>query len=109
MEKGQSFLYLGYTIMMCTNNDGIVLLSPENSHCGNFGDDVELAKKYALVYYMCSKPRLLPTIVCRLTGGRGNWGDSSLLIDEIKKDGFDVPSDLEITTDTNRMIILKCN
>lgn len=108
MEKGTEFNYLGYTIKMCANNDGIVLISPKGEHFGNYGTDVLLAKKYALLNYMCDNPKMRSSIISRLAESKkgGNWGDFSLLMDCLKKDGFKNPG-IKMTKDSNRMIDLK--
>jgi len=108
LKKGQELEYLGYTIKNCSNNDGIVLLSPEDSHCGNFGNNVALAKRYALLNYMVTHKELQPTAVSRLDKsiGGGYWGDYSRLKECVKKDGLEFPEDIEMTTDLNRKIDL---
>jgi len=111
MEKGEQINYLGYTIKMCTNNDGIVLLNSEGSHLGNYGEDVELAKKFALINFMLDKPELKSTCVNRLAGYNGYWGDYNLLKRAIESDGLEMPSDIQCSNDvkeydTNFMIVL---
>jgi hypothetical protein len=106
LAKGDQLSYLGYTIEMCTNNDGIVLLSPEGSHLGNFGVNVAYAKKDALINFMLDVPQLRPSIVNRLhRASSGTVGDYTILKRAIEERGLELPIDLKIDQ-LNRMIIL---
>ena len=73
MKKGENIEFLGYTIHMSKNNDGIVLISKTHGHCGNFGTDVLLAKKYAFIHYCLGKDELRETIARKLADGTGTY------------------------------------
>lgn len=110
MKKGEQFQILGHTIKMCTNNDGIVLLSPKGIHLGNFGENVVSAKQYAVINYMLDQPSLRATMVSRIACSvirGGHWGDYSLLIDAIKKDGLEIPNNIKMLDAMNRQIDFK--
>ena len=108
MKKGETLNYLGYTIKNALNNDGIILINPTGNHCGFFGNNLNLAKKYAFLNYMMDKPRLRSTLVSRLSksDGGGHYGDYSLLMSCLKSDGLEKPDDVHMTSDMNRMINL---
>jgi len=107
LAKGEYFYFLNYRIQNSLNNDGIVLFNLENQHSGNFGDSVDLAKRYALIYYMLSKPKLHSCLVSRLANERGgHYHDYYLLRDEIRKDGFKMPEGLKCSDGINMSLDL---
>lgn len=107
MKKGESFKYLGYTIKMCENNDGIVLLSPKGEHYGNFGESPKAAKKHALINYMLSKPELRQSCVNHIAQPHngGCYHDHFTILKYLKEDGLtdEVPrtQDLSFAIDLN--------
>lgn len=106
LQKGESCLFLGYTIFNCTNNDGLVLsyegqeAKDYEYHLGNFGDgtkkeNVDYAKKFALLHFMIKRPSDFASTICfRMSGSGGQSSEFFLLKGVLKREGLEMPKEI---------------
>ena len=114
LEKGQAINFIGYTIINCTNNDGLVLSSPNDEHCGNYGigleKNVDNAKQAALIHFMIDRPVFYASIRNKILSSDSSSGTHSewyLLRNALKEAGFDMPKEVTQGDTFNYMIYYK--
>jgi hypothetical protein len=110
IQIGGHITYIGYKIIN-TGADGLVLTREGKDaklyecHLGNFGDDLDLAKQYAILHYMIARPGVFAATICyRMMGRGGQFRELSLFERELKKDGFELPSEITPIGDMNYQI-----
>lgn len=112
LAKGESVKFLDYTIANSRNNDGLVLYKKSASalsyeqHLGNYGEgtpeNVELAKKCAVMYFMLARPNTFATTMFyRAMGRGGQYHEYYLLKDAIEKEGMECPEEITCGNDGN--------
>lgn len=102
--KGEEIPYLNHTIKMCTNDDGLVLLSPVDQHRGNYGTNLDLAKKYALVYFLLGHHELR-TIGASWVLNGSRFHEWFLFKKVVEKKGLKMPDELSCSNDGNFSIL----
>lgn len=100
MKKGTELKYLDYTIKMCSNNDGIVLLKEGvkakryECHLGNFGKNVLLAKQAAVLFFMIARPQAFATHIYHYLTGSSTSHEWFALKKVILHEGLEIPEEL---------------
>lgn len=114
LNKGESLVYLGFTLLHCTNGDGMVLLSPGQEHMGNYGygspREIDNAKQAAIIFYMLSKPDIFGMCLLHkiMQGTKsGTSHEWFLLRDSLKLDKLKMPEEITCGQDLNCMIYYK--
>lgn len=103
--------YLDMLIVNSGNNDGYVLLDPDegiNKHCGNFSNDDDgllLAKKTALVHCWIKHPQLRHLIVRRALRASGTHLEYSAFKSFMDKRGVSLPIEITCSQGPNRSIL----
>lgn len=105
--KRQEVTFLDYTILNTGNGDGWVLMKTGYSfsnlwecNLGNF-NDVEVAKKYAVLNFMVARPaEFSAQIVARMTGTH-IYHDGYKFASVVKKLGIEMPAEIGISDDEN--------
>jgi hypothetical protein len=114
LPKGKSIEYLDYIITNSPNEDGLVLSKPTGvwyeCHLGNFGtgtaDNLNNAKRYALIHYMLARPILFAVVLANkvATFGSGTTSEYYTLTHAIRNDGLTVPPEVTISDDAGGLI-----
>lgn len=104
-----SYEYLDYTIIMCDNNDGLVLqktgkkAEAYEQHLGNYGNTAQI-EKAAVLYFMIKRPEHFATNVFRYATGSGTYHEYFTLYTVVQNEGLKMPSEIEASKDSNRSI-----
>lgn len=116
LKKGESIVWLGYTIKNSENSDGVVLSRRTDdaelyeTHLGNFGngdeESVLCAKHYALAHFLIRHPDEFSTGIARaLCGhGGGHCHEWYSLRDVCKEEGIEIPEEITDIDPYNCMI-----
>ncbi len=92
--------FLDYIIRDCQNKDGIVLYKKGDNaknyecHLGNYGT-LEDAKQAAVYFFMIARPNEFATHIYHYLIDSGTWGERKILMGVIKREGIEVPKELE--------------
>jgi hypothetical protein len=117
LPKGKSIKFLDYTIKNSLNNDGMVLFKDKadgyETHLGNYGtgtqENIDYCKKCAVLFFMTARPSTFAHSVVNKMKRKdsGTMHEFYLLKDACKKEGIELPSEIQFGDSMNAMIYFK--
>lgn len=119
LAKGESLLFLDYTIENSLNNDGLVLMKAGGSgyegHLGNYGEgtkeNIDYCKRDAVFLFMTARPEsFAQTIVRKMRKvNGGTMHEYYILKDVLKKEKIKMPAEITYGDGMNCMIYFNGN
>ena len=112
LKVGDKIDFLDYTIVYTNKADGLVLMKhrdrPQEGyecHLGNFGTNIDNAKKAAIIYFMLARPEHFATnMLYRAMGDVGCYREFSTMKEVLEKEGYALPEEITPIDGMNYLI-----